>query len=203
MMQLYYWETMNPRKACAVAKHLAAPVEFVHVQGGEHKQAAFLALNPNGLVPVLVDGDLKLWESAAIMAHLATKMGSDMWPLSEPARLVEVLRWVSWDAIHFAPVAGTYYFEHVIKPWIGLGEPDESALAEARPRFEELAKILDAHLEGTDFLVRGGLTIADFCVAAMLPDAQRSHMPLSSHPNVCRWHDRLMQLEAWRDPWPR
>lgn len=201
-MQLYYWETMNPRKACAVAKHVAAPVQYVRVQGGEHKGPAFLARNPNGLVPVLVDGDLTLWESAAIMVHLATKAGSELWPLGAPARLVEVVRWVSWDAFHFAPVAGTYYFEHVIKPVIGAGAPDQGAVDAVAPQFRQLAKILDSHLQGEEFLVRGGLTLADFCVAATLPDAARARLPLEDFPNVRRWHERLLQFEAWRNPWP-
>ena len=61
-MQLYYFETMNPRKACATAKYLGLPITYVRLdpQKGEHKLPAHLARNPNGKVPVLVDGDLKL-----------------------------------------------------------------------------------------------------------------------------------------------
>ena len=95
-MKLYYAETMNPRKACAVAKYLGSPVEYVRVDlsRGEHRTPAFLAENPNGKVPVLVDGDVHLWESTAIMAHLAVKAGSDLWP-ADAASQVEVLRWLS------------------------------------------------------------------------------------------------------------
>jgi glutathione S-transferase len=58
-MKLYYCETLNPRKACAVARYLQSPVEFVHIDlgQGEHKQPDFLALNPNGKVPVLQEED--------------------------------------------------------------------------------------------------------------------------------------------------
>ena len=71
-MKLYYAETMNPRKVCALAKYLGLPVEFVRVdlRKGEQHTPDFLAVNPNGKVPVLVDGDLVLWESTAIMARL-------------------------------------------------------------------------------------------------------------------------------------
>src|SRR3954462_9511039 len=70
-MKLYYADTLNPRKACAVARYLNSPVEFVHVdlRKGEHKTPAFLAINPNGKVPAFSDGDLKLWEANAIMCY--------------------------------------------------------------------------------------------------------------------------------------
>ena len=58
-MKLYYFETINGQKVCAVAKYLDAPVEYVHVDlaKGEHKTPAYLAINPNGKIPALVDGD--------------------------------------------------------------------------------------------------------------------------------------------------
>ena len=86
-MKLYYSDTLNPRKACAVARYLNSPVEFVHVDlaKGEHKTPDYLAINPNGKVPALTDGDLKIWESNAIMCHLARKAGSDLWPRDDDA----------------------------------------------------------------------------------------------------------------------
>lgn len=64
-MKLYYFDVLNPRKVCALARYLNLPVEFVHVDlgKGEHKTPAFLAMNPNAKVPVLVDGNTTLWES--------------------------------------------------------------------------------------------------------------------------------------------
>ena len=63
-MKLYYFETPNGFKACLVAKHLGSPVEYVKVNlaAGEQKQPDFLAINPNGRIPALVDGDTKVWE---------------------------------------------------------------------------------------------------------------------------------------------
>ena len=82
-MKLYYFDVLNPRKACAVARYLNAPIEYVYLDPakGEHKTPQYLAINPNGKVPALTDGDLKLWESNAIMCHLAQKAGSDLWPI--------------------------------------------------------------------------------------------------------------------------
>jgi glutathione S-transferase len=100
-MKLYYFETINPRKACAVAKYLGSPVEFVRVDLGKGEQKApdYLAINPNGKVPALTDGETKIWEANAIMAYLARLTDSDLWPRDDD-RQIEVTRWLSWSADH-------------------------------------------------------------------------------------------------------
>jgi glutathione S-transferase len=202
-MKLYYSDTLNPRKACAVARHLALPVEFIYVtlDKGEHRTPQFRAMNPNAKVPVLVDGELVLWESNAIMCHLAEKAGSDLWP--GDARRTEVLRWLMWDATEFAPAAGTFYFEHIIKPRFLRSEADPAEIARVTPDFERYAAVLEAQLQGRDYLVGPALTVADFAVAITLPYADRTGMPLDGFPNIRRWHERLQQLPAWREPFPQ
>ena len=125
-MKLYYSKTPNPYKACAVAKYLNAPVEFVPVNLGlgEHKQPDFLAVNPNGKTPALEDGDVRLWEAHAIMAYLAQKAGSDLWPL-DPLQQTEVLKWLNWDTAHFSRHAGRIWFQNYFKGVIGAGGSDE------------------------------------------------------------------------------
>jgi len=201
-MKLYYFETSNPRKACAVARYLNSPVEFVRVDlsKGEHQTPEFLALNPNGKVPVLVDGDRCLWESNAIMAYLSDKAGFDLWPKDE--RQIEVLRWLSWDMMHFSRHAGTLFFENVIKARFGLGERDPAAVEEAMGFFRRFASVLDSHLKGRRYLVGDGLTIADFSVGALLPEADAAGLPLDDFAEVRRWYAQLEQLPAWQEPFP-
>ena len=66
-MKLYYFETPHPRAVCAVVKHSGAAVEWkrVDLARGEHKRPEYLAIDPNGKVPALVDGDVTLWEAPA------------------------------------------------------------------------------------------------------------------------------------------
>lgn len=203
-MRLHYMKTMNPRKACVVAKYLNSPVEYVPIDftAGGLRSADYLALNPNARAPVLEDGGKTIWESVAIMVHLAVKAGSDLWPAHDPARQVDVLRWISWDAFHFAPHAAAFYFEHVIKPRLGLGEPNQAALEAKLPFLHRSAKVLDQELSSRAFLAGEKLTIADFCTAILLPMADEIGLPLSEYSNIWRWHDRLMKIEAWQDPWP-
>jgi glutathione S-transferase len=201
-MKLYWFDTVNPRKACAVAKYLQAPVDYVHVDlgRGEHRKPDYLALNPNGKVPTLVDGGRTLWESAAIMCHLAARSDSDLWPQDD--RQTEVIRWLSWDLANFYRAGGSLYFEHIIKPRFGLGDTDPAAVKQATNEWRRFAAILDGHLRDRRWLVGDGITVADFAVAAFLPDAERSHIPLGEFASVRRWHDRLNELEAWREPFP-
>lgn len=201
-MKLYYSDTLNPRKACAVARHLKLPVEFIHVtlEKGEHRTPEFCAMNPNAKVPVLVDGELVLWESNAIMCHLAEKAGSDLWPRDE--RRIEVLRWLMWDATEFAPAAATFYFEHIIKPRFLRSEADPAEIARVTPAFERYAGVLEAHLKGRDYLVGNALTVADFAVAITFPYAEKTRVPLQAFPEIRRWHAQLNELAAWREPFP-
>jgi glutathione S-transferase len=65
------------------------------------------------------------------------------------------------------------------------------------------AKVLDGVLADRRYLTGDTLTIADFCVGALLRHADKIELPLQPFQNIQRWHGRLMELEAWRDPWPR
>jgi glutathione S-transferase len=202
-MKLYYSDVLNPRKACAVARHLKSPVEFVYLDlaKGEQQTPAFLAVNPNGKVPTLVDDDRIIWETDAVLCHLAMRAGSDLWP-RDTNRQIDVIRWLSWNAQHFNRHGGELYFEHVIKPRFGLGPADPSIVDAALVGFRRFAAVLNGHLAGRRWLVGDGLTVADFSVAGVLPYAETARMPLNEFPEVRRWHERLNELEAWREPFP-
>lgn len=203
-MKLYYFETMNPRKVCALAKHLGSPVEYVRTDLGQgaHKAPDYLARNPNGLVPLLVDNGRSIWESTAIMVHLAQKSGSEMWPARDPDKLVEVMRWLSWTNSHWNGVTGPFYFEHIIKAMFGLGEPDEAMLEKNQRGFHRFAKVLDQQLATRRFLAGDSMTIADFATAVLLPYADQIKLPIADYRSIQRWHNELLQLDAWRNPWP-
>ena len=92
-MKIYWIKAQAPQRVLALIKLLGIKAEFVQV-AGDLKKPEYARLNPNMKAPTLVDGDLVLWESSAIMAHLCIKAGSDMWPAHHPAEQVEVLRWL-------------------------------------------------------------------------------------------------------------
>ncbi|MFL9983701.1 glutathione S-transferase family protein [Paraburkholderia sediminicola] len=201
-MKLYYAETLAPRKTCAVAKYLGLPIEyaFVDLTKGEQSKPGYLAINPNGKVPCLVDGERIIWEADAIISHFAQRAESDLWP--RDGRQIDVLRWFSWNSHHFYRHAGALYFESIIKPVLGLGGPDPSKVAEEQGLFRKSARVLDQQLKGRKWLLGDGLSVADFSVAIALPYAKNAAMPLDEFPEMQRWHDQLNAIEAWRNPFP-
>jgi glutathione S-transferase len=189
----------NCRKVQAVVHELHLPVETVVLDfaQGEHKSGDFLAVNPNGLVPALVDGDLRLWESNAIMQYLADRAGETPLFPREPARRADVVRWQCWELAHFGRALGAVLFERLFKPMMG-GKPDEAVAASALGQFRPLAALLDAHLAGRPFVAGGTVTLADYSLGCLLPLAKFGHVDLGPYPNVRAWLGRLDEREAWR-----
>lgn len=203
-MEIHWIKAQAPRRVLALAKHLGVDARYVEQKLGAEglKSPGYAALNPNMKAPVLVDGDVVLWESAAIMAYLCIKQGSDLWPAHDPAGQVDVLRWISWNNSHWSPEVSPYYFEHVVKATFGIGPPDRDALQDQAKHLPKYAKVLDDHLRDRDYLALGRLTIADFQAASMASYWREAEMPFQVYPNLLRWLERLMRIPAWADPWP-
>jgi len=201
-MKLYYSDLLSARKACAVARYLKAPVDFIYLDPakGEHKTPAYAALNPNTKVPTLVKGERITWEADAIMCQLSDDMGADLWP--HDARQIDIVRWFSWNAQHLTRAGGGLYFENIIRKRFNIGAPDAKAVEADQNEFRRYATVLSDHLKGRTWLVGDTLTVADFSVAVTLPYARDAQIPLDEFPEVRRWHDQLYAFEAWREPFP-
>jgi len=195
----YYFHPMSPncRKVTALLEHLGVDAEriLVDLPKGEHRSPAFLALNPNGKVPTLVDGDTAVWESNAILIHLAGRTGSDLWPADD--RRIHVLKWMFWEQGHFMWATGMLFFERVLKPMLGQAV-DDAKVEEGLGMFRRLAAVLDGHLEHERYLVAGSLSLADLAVGADLSFADAAGIPVGEFPHLDRWHRSLDELPAWR-----
>lgn len=200
-MKIYWIKAQAPQRVLALVKLLGVQAECVQAAGAL-QQPEYARLNPNMKAPTLVDGDLVLWESSAIMAYLCIKTGSDMWPAHNPAEQVEVLRWLSWNDCHWSVAVAPFYFEHIVKTTFKIGPPDRESLKSKVADLARYAKVLDGHLAGRTHVACGRLTIADFQLASMATYWRESEMPLQAYPNVVRWLDALMRIPAWADPWP-
>lgn len=192
----------NCRKVEAVLQLLTIDAErvLVDLRSGAHRAHDYLALNPNGKVPTLVDGELILWESSAIICHLAAQAHSALYP--DDARRSEVLRWMFWTASHFSPAAATVVFEKVIKP-MGGGSPDLAVVEAGLAEFRRYAAVLDAHLQQRTHLVGSALTLADITAAAPLTYAQPAGLPIDEFPAIGRWLATLDEVPAWRNSAPK
>ena len=182
------------------AYHVAASLELVAVDlsRGEHKSGDYLRLNPNGRVPTLVDGAFALWESHAIMQYLADKAtAQDIYPRELAAR-ADVNRWLFWSASHFAPAAALIIRERVSKRIIaGSPAPDPGEIARGEVVLPQVARVLDQHLAGRQWIAQDRLTLADFAIAAPLMHASRAQLPLAEFANLQAWFARVQSLDAW------
>lgn len=193
---LYYTHNINPRVAVAVARHLQSPFKLVRYEPMGADREAFLALNPNSLAPLLVEDGKPLWEADAIALHLSRLAGGEFWP---DAHAVEMMQWVSWSGHHFTR-AGADLVWHNFTAVSWMGSPTPEVLAGPTEDFHRFAAILDATLAERDWLVGGRLSYADFRVASALPFAERGLLPVQAYRHIVAWHDRLNELDAWREP---
>ncbi|MCC3304836.1 glutathione S-transferase family protein [Sneathiella sp. HT1-7] len=203
-MKIYWIHAQAPLRVLALIKHLGVEAELIRIDpvtGGLHTPE-YKALNPNRKAPTMVDGDVTLFESSAIMAHICIKAGSDMWPTENLAEQVEVLRWLTWNEGHWVGAVGPYYIEHIVKKTFNMGPPDAAVLEKSAKNFVKYAKVLEAHLADKDFVAADRLTIADFSLASMARYWREAEMPLADFPNITRWLARLEQVPAWKNPWP-
>ena len=196
---LYFSRNPNPRLAVAVARHLNAPVTFewaAPLAPGEAER--FRHLNPSLRLPILAENGRSLWEADAIACRLSQGQRSDFWRSGD--ELPDMIRWISWARDHFMRACDMVHFERGTKQRYGLGPIDEAVLAEGLSTFHESAAVLEAQLSERDWLLPSGLSYADFRMATFLPFNHVARLPLADHPAVERWHQRLMSLPAWADP---
>lgn len=196
----------NVRKVLAVADHLGLDYEPVELSfaSGALRTDDYLAINPNAKVPALEDGGFHLWESTAIMQYLAdiAPGGGALFP-AEPKKRYDVVRWQSWDAAHWSPAIGAVVYERVVKALFGLGEPDDHKIANGLGQLERYAPILDAQLEGRDFVMGEGVTLADFSLASYQGLMEPAGVDLSAYPNITAWLARMNAIPAWAKHAPR
>jgi glutathione S-transferase len=190
----------NARKArmAALLLHIDLELEPVDLATGAHRRPDYLKLNPNGMVPVLVDGDFVLWESNAIMTYLAdSKPGNALYPSERRAR-ADVDRWLYWSSSHWTPAIGILSFENMIKKMLGLGDADPAQVQKGEQMFARFARIFDAHLASRAYATGETLTLADVAIAAPLMYAVPAKLSLDGYENIKRWFDRVQALEAWK-----
>ncbi len=205
-MKLYSIQASNNcRRVNAVIAHLGLQVDLVepNLAAGDLKKSEYLAINPNAKVPALEDGDLKLWESRAIMIYLAQqKRDGGLWPQDLRAQ-ADVLRWQFWEASHLSKATGAFAFERLFKKVFVKQEADPAAVAAAEKDFHQFAPVLNARLEGRTWLVGSALTVADFSVGACFSFAEPSGLPWGDYKHVQAWYGRLGEVPAWRDTAPK
>jgi glutathione S-transferase len=199
-MKLYNADlSPNALRVRAVSFELGINLEIINVdlRSGENKAPEYLALNPNGKVPVLVDGDFVLWESRAIMSYLASlRPENALYPDDAKKRAI-VDQWSYWQAIHLGPAIQRVSFERVMKPKFGIGEPDEAAIQTHLKEIGQFLPVLDANLADKDW-VCGDLSIAEFSMGSTFMYRRGAGILLDATPHVAKWIGRLEARPSWQ-----
>lgn len=189
MLKLYGFGPMRSLRVLWALQELGEDFDFVPVNifEGESRDPDFLRLNPAGKIPVLVDGDLVITESAAIVLYLADKYGAKG---LLPASVVErghVYRWLMFTVTELEQPLWRIAKHSSIYPEEKRLQDDCALAAE---EFLEMASVMDRHLEDRRFLVGDHITAAD-CIAAYTLDWANETQLLSTFPNLAAYLDRL------------
>lgn len=159
----------------------------VDLMVGEHKQPQFLALNPFGQVPLLVDGETILGDAQAILVYLARQYGNEQWLPLDALSLAKVIRWLSTTAGEIRQGVESARLYHLFKATsINLDRANQKA--------EYILTQLNDHLCNREWLELNNPTIADVAVfpyVALAPDGKIDLIP---YPHVLSWIDRVKSL---------
>lgn len=188
-MKLHGFGPTRTIRAEWVLRELDVDFEYVQVDvtKGEHRRPEFLALNPAGKLPVLVDDDLVLSESIAIVLYLAEKYPEKGFLPTDLRARAEVYRWLLFTATELEqPIWRIARHTHQYPVEKRL--PAEIPLA--RQDFLDMAAVMEEHLETRPVLVGGSVTVADFVAAYTLDMASMVHL-LGTLPNLRAYMERM------------
>ena len=168
MLQLYYHPSPNPLKIALYLEEAGLQYELIPIdtRKGEQHSPAFRAINPNAKTPALVDGDVKVFDSNAILLYLAEKTGQFL-PPNTPAARAQMLSWLMFVATGIGPYCGQAVHFKYFAP-----EPKEYAVNRYTFEAERHWKLIDDQLAGKSWMVGDTYTLVDMAVwgwARMIP----------------------------------
>ncbi len=193
MIDLYTAATPNGHKVSIALEELGLPysLRVLDLSANEQKEPWFLAINPNGRIPAIVDhdeGDFAVFESGAILIYLAEKTGRLM-PQDAKGRS-RVLQWLMFQMGGIGPMMGQAnvfyrYFPEKIQP----------AIDRYQGEVRRLFRVLDGHLARHEYLA-GDYSIADIANWAWVRTHNWSGVAIDDLPNLARWRDQIRARPA-------
>ena len=201
-IKLYSWPMSSGTRVAWALEELALPYEYVPLDAKkqEHRSPEMLAVNPHGKVPALADGELKLFESGAILLYLGNRYGpaKDLWPESKGQAHADAVCWTVWAMTEI----GTYmmqYLYHGFDSPVSY-KPEDRSKAAAAYNGAQLDRVLDTlekRLEGRDYLM-GGFSLVDVAAASWLLLGTQLGLPLEGRPRVAAWCKRCAERPAFK-----
>jgi len=200
-MELFYGRMSGNSARSAFALHEAGvpfTPRLLDTRSGENRSAEYLAVNPMGKIPALVDGAFRLWESNAINWYVAEKNpSSGLLPLTIEGRAA-VQRWLFFQTAHVTPACALIFrttSRRMQEFWQMKG--DEQAAETGRRELARWLAVLEGALAGRQWL-EGAFTLSDIAYAPHLWLVLEGGLDLARYPSVRAWLDRLLDRPAWQ-----
>ncbi|HTF36357.1 MAG TPA: glutathione S-transferase family protein [Myxococcota bacterium] len=194
MIKLYGVPMSRAARSLWMLEELGVPYENVptHFATGDTRKPEYLALNPNGHIPTLQDGELVLWESMAINLYLGRRYDNGLWPKSI-ADEGRTYQWSLWAMTELEAPLLAYLMHSALLP------KEQRVPAKATEALAQLAKplgVLEAALAARSLLVGETFGVADLNVASVLSWARMVRLDLSKWPHVDAWLGRCLERPA-------
>ncbi|MES1022117.1 glutathione S-transferase family protein [Gloeocapsa sp. BRSZ] len=161
----------------------------VNLKEGEQKSAAFLQLNPLGQVPVLIDDDVVVWDSQAILVYLARRYGGEQWLPTDADSMSKVMQWLSITANNIQNSMAAARLHFLFNTQLDLDLAQQKAY--------QILQIFNEHLSRRDWLECDRLTIADIACFPYIALAPQGKISLDAYPHVTNWINRIKDLPSY------
>jgi glutathione S-transferase len=191
----------NGRKVLAVCRQLELNVEFhdVNVYRGEGRAPQYLAINPSGKIPTLVDDEFVLSESNAILLYLAEEHGENRLWSGDSRQRGRIAQWLFWESAHWQPTLISFLSGLVGHRLLPEGIPKPQLAPDwSSSLVQPVLKTLETGLSANAFLAGPTATLADFAVAGMTTYFRAALFPFQDFPKIAEWYARIESFECWR-----
>jgi glutathione S-transferase len=180
--------------------NLPVEEEIVDLMTGAHHQEPYISVNPNRQVPTLIDGDLTMGESSAILKYLADKFDLAAYPkdLKMRAKVNEMMDWFNTHFYHDYGYGVVYpqVFPHHKRP---SDELQKGTIEWAKEKTKGWLQVLNDHIlgKGNKYLTGDQMTIADYFGAALLTCGEPIRTSFDGYPNIKAWLGRMAETPSW------
>jgi len=187
----------NVQKVMWAVTEIGLPVERIDIGGpfGKNREAAYLAMNPNGLVPTIEEEDgYTLWESNSIVRYLAAKHKSALEPADLRVR-AQAQKWMDWQLTVMAPAIGPLFLGMVRTP---PAERNMKAIDDSKVKTGEVTHMLDAQLAKTQFIAGDAFSYGDIPLGIMIWRYRELAPERPAFKNVDRWYAAIAARPGFR-----